>query len=250
MAELPSPFDRISTECQRTKNHPLHTISTSPKPLPIDKWTLLQDPRDIPSNMMRVPKEELKKDMPNDLTVLRDRNGRKRILVPKSQRTALTQTEHETMLHVKGNRVSHELSRSYFWPKMTEEIKKIYKASKICQEAEVHRQNLSTTFRQADEKDLPLPRQADGIDFYGHEKGEILVTVDLYTREFTLWFSPNRKQENVARALMTGLILQKGVPLIFRNDEASEFVKGVVAAMNRYLGITQVTTRSHNPQSN
>jgi hypothetical protein len=35
---------------------------------------------------------------------------------------------------------------------------------------------------------------------------------------------------------MTGLILQKGVPLIFRNDEASEFVKGVVAAMNRYLG--------------
>jgi hypothetical protein len=43
---------------------------------------------------------------------------------------------------------------------------------------------------------------------------------------------------------MTGLILQKGAPLIFRNDEASEFVKGVVAAMNRYLGITQVATSS------
>ena len=48
----------------------------------------------------------------------------------------------------------------------------------------------------------------------------------------------------------TGLILQKGVPLIFRNDEASEFVKGVVASMNCYLGITQVTTASHNPRSN
>jgi hypothetical protein len=119
---------------------------------------------------------------------------------------------------------------------MTEEIKEICKACKICQEAEVHRKNLSATFRQADEKDLPLPRQAYGIDFYGHEKGEILVAVDLCTREATLWFLPNRKQENVARALMTGLILQKGVPLIFRNDEASEFVKGVVAAMNRYLG--------------
>ncbi len=47
---------------------------------------------------------------------------------------------------------------------------------------------------------------------------------------------------------MTGLILQKGVPLTFRNDEASEFVKGVVAAMNRYLGIVQVTTGSHNPR--
>jgi hypothetical protein len=49
---------------------------------------------------------------------------------------------------------------------------------------------------------------------------------------------------------MTGLILQKGIPLTFRNDEASEFVKGVVASMNRYLGISQVTTASHNPRSN
>ena len=95
-----------------------------------------------------------------------------------------------------------------------------------------------------------MPRQAYGIDFYGHEQGEILVAVDLCTREAILWFLPNRKQENVARALLTGLVLQKGVPLSFRNDEAPEFVKGVVAAMNRYLGIEQITTGSHNPRSN
>jgi hypothetical protein len=29
---------------------------------------------------------------------------------------------------------------------------------------------------------MPLPRQAYGIDFYGHEKGEILVAVDSCTR--------------------------------------------------------------------
>jgi hypothetical protein len=40
--DSPSPIDRNSNECQRTINHPLHTISTSPKPLPIDKWALLQ----------------------------------------------------------------------------------------------------------------------------------------------------------------------------------------------------------------
>jgi hypothetical protein len=148
--------------------------------------------------MVRVSKEELKKEMPNDLIVLRDRNGRKRILGPKSQRTALTQTEHETMLlHVKNNRVSHELSRSYFWPKMTEEIKEICKACKICQEAEVHRTNLSATFKQADEKGLPLPRKAYELDFYGHEKGEILVAVDICTREATLWFLPNRINDRI-----------------------------------------------------
>jgi hypothetical protein len=95
-----------------------------------------------------------------------------------------------------------------------------------------------------------MPRQAYGIDFYGHEQGEILVAIDLCTREATLWFLANRKQDNVARALLTGLIFQKGVPLSFRNDEAPEFVRGVVAAMNRYLGIQQITTGSHNPRSN
>ena len=199
--------------------------------------------------MMRVPREEMKKNMPHDLIVFRDANGRQRILVPKCQRIALTQTEHETMLHVKGPCVLHELSRSYFWPHMAQEIKHLCTACSVCKRSQVQRQNLSSEFRQAEEKDMPLPRQAYGIDFYGHDKGEILVAMDLCTREATLWFLPNRKQENVARALMTGLILQKGVPPAFRNDEASELVKGVVASMNRYLGISQVTTASHNPRA-
>ena len=63
-------------------------------------------------------------------------------------------------------------------------------------------------------------------------------------------FLPDRKQDGVAKALLTGLIFQKGVPLLFRNDEASEFVHGVVAAMNRYLGIDQISTGGHNPRSN
>jgi hypothetical protein len=74
-----------------------------------------------------------------------------------------------------------------------------------------------------------MPRQAYGIDFYGHEQGEILVAIDLCTREATFWFLANRKQDNVTRALLTGLIFQKGVSLSFHNDEAPEFVRGVVA---------------------
>jgi hypothetical protein len=188
---------------------------------------------------MRVPREELKKNTSHDLIVFRDANGQQRILVPKCQRIALTQTKHATMLHVMGPRALHELSRSYFWPHMAEEIKQLCTACGVCKRSQVQRQNLSSEFRQAEEKDMPLPRQAYGIGFYGHEKGEILVAIDLLcTREATLWFLQNRKQENVARALMTGLILQKDVPLTFRNDEATELIKGVVALMNRYLGIS------------
>jgi hypothetical protein len=133
---------------------------------------------------------------------------------------------------------------------MTEKIKNVCAACTICQKAEVRRQNLAAAFQQAELDDIPLPRQAYGIDFYGRAKGETLVAIDLCTREAMLWLLPNRRQENIARALLTGLIFQKGVPLIFRNGEAAELFVGTVAAMNSYLGIQQVTTGGHNPRSN
>ncbi len=162
--------------------------------------------------MVQVPKDELKPGMPTDLIVLRNKHGRQRILVPRCQRIALTTMEHEIRLHVKGNRVHHELSRSYFWPNMAEQIKALCNACIVCKQASIQLKNLSSTFRQADHKDMRLPRQAYGIDFYGHEKGEILIAVDLCTREVSLWFLPNRKEENIARALSHGTHPPKGCP--------------------------------------
>ncbi len=60
----------------------------------------------------------------------------------------------------------------------------------------------------------------------------------------------DRKTEDVTRALLSGIIFQKEVPLLFVNDEASEFVGRTVHAMNQYLGIKQITTGEHNPRSN
>jgi hypothetical protein len=59
-------------------------VNTGPALLPIEQWPPLQDPEDKSSNMMRVPWEEMKKNMPHDLIVFRDANGRQRILVPNA----------------------------------------------------------------------------------------------------------------------------------------------------------------------
>jgi hypothetical protein len=109
-------------------------------------------------------------------------------------------------------------------------VRKAKFADKICPE-----------FEQADKDNIPLPRQVYGIDFYGHAKGEILVAIDLCTREVNLWFLTDRKTEGVTKTLLSGIIFQKGVPLLFVNDEATEFVGGTVHAMNQYLGIKQIT---------
>jgi hypothetical protein len=136
-SDSPTAIPTPENECQRTLRHPLHTISTSAPPLPMERWPALQDPEDVPPNMVQVPQEEIKAGMPSVLIILRDKNGRQRILVPKCQRIALTATEHETMLHVKGTRVLHELSRSYFWPKMAEEIKALCNACVVCKRASI-----------------------------------------------------------------------------------------------------------------
>jgi hypothetical protein len=111
-------------------------------------------------------------------------------------------------------------------------------------------QRLSLEFAEADANQLPLPRQKYGIDFHRHAKGEILVAIDLVTREVCLWLLPNRKQESVSRALLSRLVFVKGVPLEFRSDNSPELMSGLVSAMNHYLGVEQITTGGYNPRGN
>ena len=215
----PPSQESSDSTCTRTLTQPRHVISTAISPDPLDTWPEKQDANDVKTKV-RLRPDQIKKGYPSTLIVIKDDKSRDRILVPKCQRQRLVVKEHETMLHVDGTRVHHELSRKYYWPNMIKQIKEICKACQSCQAAKVRRQQLSAAFEQADKEDLPLPRQAYGIDFYGHTHGEILVALDLCTREVSLWFLHDRKMEGVAKALLSGIIFQKGVPLIFVNDEA------------------------------
>jgi transposase InsO family protein len=97
-----------------------------------------------------------------------------------------------------------------------------------------------------------MPRQSYGIDFYGVPKGEILVIVDLCTRETTLAYMANRNQDKVTKALLSQIIFARGVPTSLRSQSAPELVAGWVADIdiNAYLGIDQVRTGGYNPRGN
>jgi hypothetical protein len=97
---------------------------------------------------------------------------------------------------------------------------------------------------------LLLPRQRYGIDFYGVHNGEILVMVDLFSRETMLEFLPNRKMERVCQAIMKRIIFSCGVPDELRSDNAPELMQGIVRQVCQYLDITQIVTGGHNPRGN
>jgi hypothetical protein len=87
--------------------------------------------------MPRVPQDEIRENLPKDLIVLRDDKARQHILVPACQRVALTKTEHEAMIYVKGNRVHHELSRLYYWLQVKTQILDICSACSTSQKSQV-----------------------------------------------------------------------------------------------------------------
>ena len=78
------------------------------------------------------------------------------------------------------------------------------------------------------------------------------MTVDLFTRETILTYLRNRTQENVARALLTNIIFQRGVPMSLRTDNAPELssLTGAVTSIAQYLNISQIKTGGHNPRGN
>ena len=96
-------------------------------------------------------------------------------------------------------------------------VNSVCAACRQCQLAKIRRKHLSAPYKKGPKL---LPRQSYGIGFYGHAKGNILVAIDLCSREVTLRFVKNRDSESVAKCLLTGLVFQKGVPMTFRNDAA------------------------------
>jgi hypothetical protein len=56
------------------------------------------------------------------------------------------------------------------------------------------------------------------IDFYAVHNGEILVMVDLFSRETMLEFLPSRKMEKVCQTIMKRIIFSRGVPDELRSD--------------------------------
>ncbi len=95
-------------------------------------------------------------------------------------------------------------------------------------------------FNPSSQKELLLPRQRYGIDFYGVHNGEISVMVDLFSRETMLKFLPDRKMERVCQTIMKRIIFSRGVPDELRSDNAPELMQGIVRQVCQYLDIAQI----------
>lgn len=176
--------------------------------------------------------------------------GTPRIIVPIDVQRDLVLQAHLDIHHQNHSKVYKLLSPLYYWPSMTKDIEDICKACEHCLSGKMRREKLQSLFDMNAPLVKAAPRQHYGIDFYGLMSGEILIMVDLFTREVLLQWLPSREQEKVARTILRRIVFERGVPLSLRSDNAPELMKGVVKKICSYLNIQQIVTGGHNPRGN
>ena len=120
---------------------------------------------------------------PEGLLAVPSPEGQPRIIVPPSEIKALILQTHEDIHHQNHVKVLHVLKANYYWPNMAKDIEAYCTSCPTCATAMVRRKHLKTKFDLMAPQALLYPRQHYGLDFYGVNGGEILVAVDLFTRE-------------------------------------------------------------------
>ncbi len=159
---------------------------------------------------------------PEGLLAVPNAEGQPRIIVPPAEFKALILQTHEDIHHQNYLEVLHVLKATYYWPNMAKDIERWCTSCNTCATATVRRKHLKTKFDLTSPQATMGSRQHYGIDFYGLNQGEILVIVDLFTRETILVYLRNRNQDSVAKTIIKNIIFQRGVPLSLRTDNAPE----------------------------
>jgi hypothetical protein len=184
------------------------------------------------------------------LAIPSTKGGSPRLIVPVVAQENLIKQVHLDIHHQSHRKVQNILYPLYWWPRMDRDIERVCKACSHCQAGKMRRERIKSEFDALAPQSKAGPRQHYGMDFYGLAKGEILVIVDLFTRETILQWLPTRKQEQVAQTILRRVIFERGVPLSIRSDSAPELMKGVVQRICSYLNIRQIVTGGHNPRGN
>jgi hypothetical protein len=166
---------------------------------------------------------------PDGLLAIPSTNGGpSRIIVPLTEQENLVKQAHLDIHHQNHRKVHNLLHPLYWWPNMDRDIERICKGCTHCLAGKMRTDKIKSVFDARGPQSKAGPRQHYGIDLYGLMKGEILVIVDLFTRETILQWLPSRKQEKVAHTILRRIVFERGVPLSIRSDNAPELMKGVV----------------------
>ncbi len=227
--ELELPEDNVETESDDPLDPNLEPINTNPATSifnqfqiePIKLWIGKQlENQDISPAALKTVIKAYDNYPDGLLAIPSTKGGSPRLIVPVAAQENLIKQAHLDIHHQSHRKVQNILYPLYWWPRMDRDIERVCKACSHCQSGKMRRERIKSEFDALAPQSKAGPRQHYGMDFYGLAKGEILVIVDLFTRETILQWLPTRKQEQVAQTILRRVIFERVVPLSIRSDSA------------------------------
>jgi len=175
-----------------------------------------------------------------------------KILVPPSNYEPLIRSVHIRMFHLGSSKVTAELRKTYFWPTLRADVKRILDN---CPDCELEKARQSTSHGLFAARPFDAPRSRWAMDFQGQglaDSGETqaLGIIDTTARYVIVIPLVDREAETFLQPFLDSLVFVHGPPDVLHSDAAAEFLSDAMKLLSEATDTHTTTTLGHNAQAN
>ena len=182
------------------------------------------------------------------------------LIVPTCLRNRILSLSHDTPLggHCSIKKTNFLLTQSFFWPGISNDVKKYCNSCDICQKTRSKGRNIKAPLQThdfSDTKNITLPFSKIAIDIVGelpmttNKNRYILTVIDYATRWVEAIPLKNIDTVTVSEALCT-IFTRFGFPSEVLSDGGPQFTSDLMYQVMKSLGITHKFTTPYHPQAN
>ena len=152
-----------------------------------------------------------------------------------------------------GRQITYQtVARNYFWPGMSNDIRRFIRNCNICGRTKPWRDGLHGLL-----KPLPIPDRIwkeisiDFITDLPESEGctNLMVVTDRLSKDVVLVALPNLEVETVAKAFIKHVVAYHWIPTAIVSDRGSQFVSGLWKRLCETLGILRRLSTAFHPQT-
>ena len=180
-------------------------------------------------------------------------NGEKvdQLVLPTALIDTVFKAYHDDLGHQGRDRTTSLIRRRFYWPGITEDIKKRVNLCERC----VRRKTAPTRATELVNITSTTPMELVCIDFLSLEKSKggyenILVITDHFSRYAQAIPTRNQKAYTTAKMLYENFFLHYGFPAVLHSDKGANFESKVIKSLCEIAGVKKSRTTPYHPMGN
>ena len=178
------------------------------------------------------------------------RNGK--IVIVDANRERIMTWYHDILCHPGENRTEQTIRQHFWWPTLTQDVKRKCKHCSICQRTK----RLAKKYGKLPEKEAEaIPWDRLCVDLIGPYELEghtlwCITMIDPATSWFEIREIPNKRADTIANVVEQNWLTRYPAPIIITYDRGNEFMAEFAEMIKKEYGIKSKPITKRNPQAN